>query len=404
VLRFLGRRLAASVLTLLIFATFVFFLASALMPGDFTNNFMPGLPNREALREELGLDRPLVVQWARFMGSLVTGNFGQSLSGVSIGEAMWALLPWTLLIFTVAVGIAFVVGITFGRVAGWSRLSWLKGGIRFTAVTTHSLFPPFLTFALTWAFVQLFGLGVWSNLQNLDVAQQAAVRFPRSAITVPNYGALPWLLIIWFLASGVLVAFLAYAVRRLARRRLPPLLTVAGYLASLWWGWALLGIRDEALDVLLWLSLPIVAVAILAFGEIVLVIDASMDGAREEDYVRTARAKGLREHDVRNRHAARLALLPAMSKFVVSLPFVLSGLVIVEYAFTVPSHYNASLFFPGISRALFGALEARDFPLVVGGLLMIGLLSVVARLLIDLIHARLDPRLLVGGDTSSVEL
>ncbi len=403
-LRFLSRRLLASVITLLLFATFVFFLASALMPGDFTNNFMPGLPDRDALREQLGLDRPLVVQWARFMGSLLTGNFGQSLSGISIGEAMWSLLPWTLLIFTVSVGVAFVVGITFGRVAGWSKSSWLKGGIRFTAVTTHSLFPPFLTFALTWAFVQTVGLQAWSNIQNLEVSQEAAVRFPRQAITVPDYGILPWVLIVWFLAAGVLVAFLAAAVRRLARRRLPPLLTVIAYVAVLWWGWSLFGLRDQAVDVLLWLSLPITAVAILAFGEIVLVIDASMDGAREEDYVRTARAKGLREHDVRNRHAARLALLPAMSKFVVSLPFVLSGLVIVEYAFTVPSHYNASLYFPGISRALFGALEARDFPLVVGGLLMIGLLSVTARLLIDLIHARLDPRLLVGGDVPQVEL
>jgi peptide/nickel transport system permease protein len=155
--------------------------------------------------------------------------------------------------------------------------------------------------------------------------------------------------------------------------------------------------------VLLWMSFAIVAVAILAFGEIVLVIDASMVGAADEDYVRTAKAKGLRDVDVRNRHAARLALLPAMSKFVVSLPFVLSGLVIVEYAFTVPSHYNASLYYPGVSRALFGALEARDFPLVVGGLLVIGVLSVVARLAIDLIHARLDPRLLVTGETPVFE-
>lgn len=398
-LRFIGRRLALSVVTMLVFASFVFFLASALMPGDFTNNFMPGLPDREGLREQLGIDRPLVVQWARFMGSLLTLDLGNSLSGVPIGESMMALLPWTLLVFTVAVGTAFVVGITFGRIAGWSRHRWLKGGIRFTSVATHSLFPPFLTFFITWGFVQIFGLSTWGAVQRLDVAQTAAVVIPRSTISVPTYGNLPWQMITVFVAVAVGLVAVAWVVRRLTRRRLPALASLAAYLLGVWWVWGVVGIRDQAVDVMLWMSFAIVAVAILAFGEIVLVIDASMVGAKDEDYVRTARAKGLREVDVRNRHAARLALLPAMSKFVVSLPFVLSGLVIVEYAFTVPSHYNASLYYPGISRALFGALEARDFPLVVGGLLVIGVLSVVARLAIDIIHARMDPRLLVTGET-----
>ena len=61
--RFLVRRILSSIITLLLFATLVFFLANALMPGDFTNNFMPGLgAQRQVLREQLGLDRPL---WAQ---------------------------------------------------------------------------------------------------------------------------------------------------------------------------------------------------------------------------------------------------------------------------------------------------------------------------------------------------
>jgi ABC-type dipeptide/oligopeptide/nickel transport system permease component len=403
VLRFLGKRLALSVFTMLLFATFVFFLASLLMPGDFTNNFMPGA-DRGALRGQLGLDRPLIAQWARFMGSLLTLDLGDSLTGLPIADSMAALLPWTLLVFTVAVGVAFVVGITFGRIAGWSRRRWLQGGIRFTSVTTHSLFPPFLTFFLVWGFVQIFGLEVWSDVQGLEVTQHTAVRIPRlGGIAVPDYGALPWLMIGVFAAAAAALVGLAWVVRRLTRRRLPAMASLAVYLGAVWVGWGWLGVRDQAVDVMMWMSFGMLAVAILAFGEIVLVIDASMVGARSEDYVMTARAKGLRDVDIRNRHAARLALLPAMSKFVVSLPFVLSGLVIVEYAFTVPSHYNASLYYPGISRALFGALTARDFPLVVGGLLVIGVLSVTARLAIDLIHARMDPRLLVTGETPVLE-
>ncbi|MEX1279349.1 MAG: ABC transporter permease [Acidimicrobiia bacterium] len=405
--RFLGRRLLSSLLTLVIFSAVVFFLASALMPGDFTTNFLPGNAEfREQLGERLGLDRPIWQQYLIFMGSLLTGDFGTSFSGVPIGPTMAALLPWTLLIFTVAVGTAFVVGLGLGRIAGWSNRRWLRGSIRFAAVTTHSLFPPFLTFFLTWLFIQVFGISSLRFIQGLEVASasEIPIALPRNLINVPDLGATPWVLMASFGVMAVAVAGVAWAFRRLARRRLWTAASAAVYLAGLWWLWDVVGIRSDAVQIMIWLALPIIVVAILAFGEIALVIDASMDGAAEEDYIRTARAKGLREVDVRNRHAARLAILPALSKFVVSLPFVLTGLVIVEFAFTVPSSYQASLFYPGISRMLFGGLDARDYPLVVGGLLVIGAISVVARLAIDLIHARLDPRLLVDDRVQAVEL
>ena len=122
-----------------------------------------------------------------------------------------------------------------------------------------------------------------------------------------------------------------------------------------------------------------------------------MHGTASEDYVRTARAKGLAEVDVRNRHASRLAILPAISRFVVSLPFVLTGLVIIEFAFTTPIHHNATILYPGISRLVFAAIDVRDFPLVVGGLLLIGVVGVLARLVLDLVHAWLDPRVRLAG-------
>ena len=109
--RFLIRRIISSIITLFLFATFVFFLANALMPGDFTNNFMPGLgAQRQVLQEELGLNRPLWAQWLRFMTSFVQGEFGTSNTGRPILEIMLILLPWTMLIFTLAVTVAFQIG------------------------------------------------------------------------------------------------------------------------------------------------------------------------------------------------------------------------------------------------------------------------------------------------------
>ena len=200
---------------------------------------------------------------------------------------------------------------------------------------------------------------------------------------------------------GSIALAIGWVFRRLARRRLPGVFTLAIWIGGNAWFWSLLGELPRALDILGLLLLPLLAVAILAFGEIALVVESAMDGVRGEEYILAARAKGLREVDIRDHHAARVALLPALSKFVVSLPFVLTGLVIVEFAFTVPTQYGATLYFPGLSIVLFRALEARDFPLVVGGLLFIGIISIVARIVIDVLHDALDPRIRYGLETES---
>jgi peptide/nickel transport system permease protein len=394
VLTYLGRRLATSMVTLLGFCTLVFFTASALMPGDFTCNF--GRCSAE-LGEALGLDRPLWQQYLSFIGALLTLNLGTSTGGTPIGPAMLGVLPWTLLVFMVAVGTAFAAGVGLGRVAGWSGRPWLRGAIRFTSVTTHSLFPPFLTFVVAFGFVQSFGLGAWSRLQNLDVGTTNLSGLPRNPIPVPDYGATPWLVMVSMLGAVALTALVAGTVRRYRRHRLPTSMATATFLALLWAVWSVLGLTTAALDILLWMAPAILVVTIIAFGEIVLVVDASMHGTASEDYVRTARAKGLAEVDVRNRHASRLAILPAISRFVVSLPFVLTGLVIIEFAFTTPIHHNATILYPGISRLVFAAIDVRDFPLVVGGLLLIGVVGVLARLVLDVVHALLDPRVRLAG-------
>jgi peptide/nickel transport system permease protein len=401
--RFLVRRVISSAITLIVFATFVFFLASALMPGDFTNNFMPGLGSqREVLREQLGLDRSLWGQWIRFMTSFLKGEFGISNTGRPIIEIMMILLPWTMLIFTLSITLAFLFGHWLGRMIGWSRSRLVKGVVRFAAVTAHTAFPPILTFVLAVIFVRVFSDQTWAALQRVEDVDAGGFRLGRTAISVPEgQEGLLWAMILGIVVIGVLAMLVGWAYRRLLRRRLPGFVLLGLWVGGNLWFWSLLGERTKALDILTLLFLPMLAVGILAFGEIALVVESAMDGVRGEQYILAARAKGLRERDVRDHHAARVALLPALSKFVVSLPFVLTGLVIVEFAFTVPSHYGVSLYFPGLSIVLFRALEARDFPLVMGGLLFIGMISIGARIVIDVLHAALDPRIRYGIETES---
>ncbi len=141
----------------------LFFLANIMIPGDITNNFMPGLgAQRAVLQERYGLNQPLWAQYLTFMQAFITGNLGTSGFGQPISEIMAQLLPWTLLIFVFAVGIAFVMGHWLGRVTGWTNRPVLKHIIRFSAVTAHSTFPPFLTFFLAFAVSNLLGPMRWA--------------------------------------------------------------------------------------------------------------------------------------------------------------------------------------------------------------------------------------------------
>lgn len=404
--RFLFRRVISSIITLFLFATVVFFVAKVMMPGDFTNNFMPGLGDRRAaLQQELGLDRSVFEQWWRFMVSFAQGKFGETTDGRPILDLMTTLLPWSLLIFTLSVTLAFLSGHWLGKIVGWSRNRRLKGLIRLGAVSAHTLFPPFLTFVLAVVWINLAGLAGRSAMINLDNVDQGGIRVGRAFMILPTSGEpLLWQMSVGFLVIGLLLLALQRPLRRLFRKRVP------GWLLFFVWAalnvalWQYLGERAKALDILFLLSLPLLAVAILTIGEIILVVEAAMDGVSREEYIHTARAIGMPEKQVRDRHAARVALLPALSRFVVSLPFVLSGLVIVEYAFSVPSHYGASINFPGLSSVLFASLQARDYPLVVGGLLFIGVISVGARIILDVLHAMLDPRTRYGQSDRPAEM
>jgi peptide/nickel transport system permease protein len=130
-------------------------------------------------------------------------------------------------------------------------------------------------------------------------------------------------------------------------------------------------------------ALPLVAFTLLAFGEFMLIMQTGMVGLLNEDFVGTARAKGLRERAIRDRHAARNASLAVVARLAVSIPYLLTGLVIIERA----------VGWSGIGSFLFNAIDSQDIPAVVSTLAVIGVITLLVRLILDMLLLALDPRI-----------
>jgi peptide/nickel transport system permease protein len=137
--------------------------------------------------------------------------------------------------------------------------------------------------------------------------------------------------------------------------------------------------------------LPVLVLFLLSVGDVILVVAASMDGLADADFSVTARAKGLTSKQVRERHAGRVALLPALSRLTANLPFALGGLVIIEASFGRLGGYRIDV--PGVSSVLFGSLRQRNLTVTLVGLIMVGVITLLIRIGLDLAAATLDPRI-----------
>jgi peptide/nickel transport system permease protein len=389
VARYLLRRAALSILTLFLFATIVFFLAQAVMPGNFISSLGP-IPaeERETIARQLGLDQPLWSQYLHWLSGAVRGDLGPSLgrdpaNRVPVSSILWWAVPTSLLAFTVAVGAAFLVGTWLGRVTAWRRDRWVRGVTTATSVAFYTSFPPWLGFVTTFLLVSLIGRLAFDDLQTVDPLLAGNASTP-SLLRGPR--------LLWFMLLAALIALLTLPLlgrlwRAVSRRR-PPLLVAAGWVGLVQVvAWLLAGVGPVAHEVGASQLVPLALLFLLFFGEVVILTQAAMTAAHREDYVLTARAKGLSERDVRDLHAARPSLLPVLSRFVVTLPYFLTGMVIVERA----------IGFPGLGSVLFDALDVEDLYMVMGALLVIGLVTLVARLALDVLLVVLDPRIRFGG-------
>ncbi|MGH2560527.1 MAG: ABC transporter permease [Thermomicrobiales bacterium] len=312
--RYLVRRTAQLLPQLLILVVLSFALVH-LTPGSTGDVDVQSLSaqNAEAMREQLGLDRPLYVQFADWLWHLVRLDFGQSfLDGQPVGEKIWDRLPATTLLVGSALLISLVVAIPLGVLSSFYRNSPID-------------------YALTvFAF---FG------------------------VSVPAF----WAAIVAIIIFGVELGWLPVQGMQ----------TVGRPVAS------------HTLDVLEHVALPAIILGLEGTASLARFVRSSMSEVLAEDYVRTARAKGLRERIVLVRHALKNALLPLVTVVGLRLPALIGGSVLIETVFA----------WPGVGRLGWESVVKRDYPVVMGLVVCTGMLTIVGNLLADIAYGIIDPRI-----------
>lgn len=379
-LKFIFRRTVSGIAALLLFTFVMFVLIEVLLPGDYATPFRLSMTGDEiaAFRESLGLDRPLPVRYWFWLRNLLTSGLGQTTSFRGGGLDLKSVIPPTVLVFVIGLGIAYLLGSWLGRVTGWRR-GWRSDAITLAGIATYTLFPPFLGFLL----VRFLGTRV-GNLRNLLIADPRGNLWIAAPVTEQE--------VMWTMVATVVVIAVLYAVvgSWVARRRKLRMLSLPAFaviaVSSYGW-WVYRSIDPYALDILFQASLAILAFLLLSYGEFMLVMQTSMTSVIHDDYILVARAKGIPDRQVRDRHAARNALLPLLSRFAVSLPYLLTGLVIIERA----------VGWPGLGSFLFRAVDAQDMPVVLDTLVVIGLVILLVRLVMEVLTAVLDPRIRLHG-------
>ena len=377
---YLARRAGQLVLTLFLIVSLTFFLVQA-QPGDYATFYSlnPDLPAevRAQIKASFGLDKPLWEQYLIHMKNTFSGNFGVSFGHFPrpVIEVLVERLPRTAVLFLTATASSFYIGFFLGKAIAWRRGGVLEYAATISGATLFTAFTPAFALMMIWIFA--FKLG-W-----LPVGKFLNPLIWRGADVTANH-VFGYMLLT--AAAFILFAFLTlFFFRRRGRIGSAPLaipaILVAALAAPL--AWAFSDIGYLALDILRHMILPIVTLTLISFAGTMLLTRNSMLETMREDYVMAARAKGLPEKLVRDRHAARNALLPVITSLVYSLIFAVDGSVIIEGVFS----------WPGMGMTLLEAVRSEDLPLVMGSMVFIGLFSLVAHVIVDILYVYLDPRI-----------
>ena len=378
--RYVMSRVLAGIFGLMVFLTATFFMAKSLIPGDFTSNIALGSGgNLGNIREALGLDQPLWKQYLIWLGGVFSLNLGRNPGNPSVLSQVLNALPWTLAMFALGLGSAFFIGTRIGRWAGWRKSATTPTTLG--AATLTSLFPPWVVFLAFYTTLNLFGFRFLNRMTALSFDLWDDER---------SEGATLWTMLGIVTAMVALVLLGGRLIRDLRSRRIWRWCGWLAIPAASYLIWGALGIRDHAFDLLGFLVLPVMVLFLLAVGDIILVVAASMDGLSTADFAIAARAKGLTDRQVRERHGGRVAMLPALSRLTANLPFALGGLVIIEASFGRLGGYRIDI--PGVASILFGSLRQRNLLVTLGGLVVVGVITLLLRIALDLTVATIDPR------------
>lgn len=386
------KRLAAMIPILLAVSLLVFALIQ-LQPGNFVDDLKLSNPNMTAqeaenLRRAYGLDQPWYVQYGKWLGHAVQGDFGISRKQY-IPAATFVVeqrLGNTLLLGAGALTLSLLIGIPLGILSAVRQYSVLDYLTTFFAFVGFSL--PVFWFGLMLLIVFSVNLKVLpaGGLSSPDATPlvSTAATFDatgpvtdirqdggRTLVTVEVYDADRG-------EAGDRVYTLPAGVRSDVQvgdyvspgQPQGRSVTVASWL-------------NYALDRLKYLVLPTVALAVIQIATWTRFMRAALLDVINQDYVRTARAKGLRERRVISKHALRNALIPVITLIGLSLPGLVNGAVITETVFN----------YPGMGLALYQSILDKDYNPAMVILLLLALITLLANLLTDLAYALLSPRI-----------
>lgn len=393
--KYIGKQLVGGILSLLIFLTLVFFMAQILMPYDFTVNFILSVTpeERAQIQKELGLHLPLWKRYLNWVSRLIQGDLGTDFFGGSVTARMKNLFPPTLLVFGLGSVAAFGLGKRLGSIAGWRNDSWISRIVTGGAVTLNTIFPPwFAAVAVFYLARPLYAFVGWlgfrrsrilqTDFLNPDIWGSTKTPDGLASFVPPAIIMRHMVLSICILGAGLIL--LNWVVRKLWRVKIPSWANVFALISSWAASWFVFGYGMKAIDIILIAIRPLLAYVLLTFGDTMIIMRSSMQDTVHEDYITTAQAKGLSENTIREKHAARNAILPAISRFVINLPYLFTGAVIIERV----------TIWPGVGGALFGSLYNMNIPLLMGGLVVVGLITLLAQLALEIIQATIDPRIL----------
>lgn len=378
-------RVLWGLVSLLAFLFVMYVTIEILIPGDIVSPLRMGMTGQEleALRVDLGLDRPLPIRFWRWLVAFTGGDFAIGSFGPGSGTTVFSALPSTTLVFTTGLLLSWSVGSWLGRVTAWRR-RWTAPTVTFVGVVAYTMFPPFLAFVLG----QFLDDPIRS-LRRVVVGDHRGLLW-RDAPIEPNRAML--LAAGAIVLGGIVAGLLGWWLAR-RRRRLGGVGAFVVVVAVAGTTLGLLDVRVFAYDVAFDAAVPTLAFAILTFGEFLLISQAAMVASTNEDYVLTARAKGIRERHIRDRHVGRNASLVVLTRLAVSLPYLLTGLVIIE----------AAVGHDGVGTFLFRAIESQDMPVVMSALAVIGAFTLLARLALEFVVAASDPRI-TGVGPAEIQL
>ncbi|CAN5372192.1 ABC transporter permease [soil metagenome] len=332
--RFVARRLLLLVPILLGLSILLFLWIRAL-PGGPAESLLGERATPEAVAQIeriYGLDQPIYVQYLKYLEKLVSGDLGTSIaSRRPVTEEIGRRFPATIELAIAAMLFAVAFGVPLGFFAAKRYGSAVDHGSLVASLIGISIPVFFLAILLKYVFAVKLGWLPTIGRQDVLISADHPTGF--------------------YVLDGIITLNF-----------------------------------EAAWDAAAHLILPAIALGSIPLAILARITRASVLDVQNEDYVRTARAKGVGAHTIDRRHIFRNAMLPVVTIIGLQAGLLLSGAILTETVFAIP----------GMGTWLAGAIESRDYPVLQGGILFVAVVFVLVNLLVDISYALLDPRIRVS--------